>query len=451
MKALLLKLWWSSTQRVMSLTFGGKLVALLADVLIAARLGTGEASDALFVALGFPLYVDTVTRQSAKYSLVPIFIDYRVEKPEEYHRFVSGLINVALVGGLVLLALALVASPWIVRVLGPGMTAEGTAQATRLLRTCAPMLFFAPAITLQGVLLNSEKLFSRVALRNAVAPMAVSITLLATWGLSNAALWAAAAYSMGFAAYFGVLVDGVRRRAAFEYRLFAWPRSKDLVEVRSALSWPSMGFVVRQGARLLERSIASLVAVGGVSAYYFSYRIFSGIQTVIGSSIATTGLPDLSEKNAAEGRLEEVWTTVWKQVAQTALLALPASVVILFFNGPIIDIVFGRGAFDAEAVRQTKRLLAWFAPAVLFTCLVPPLTSVLYSMKKYQYVFTNMLGMATLNIGLAWVLTQNAKLGLEGISISVSLTALCSVVTLTMLVHKAGLPLLGSTIQEINR
>lgn len=443
MRALLLRLWRSSTQRVMSLTFAGKLAGLLADVLLAARLGTGQTADSLFVALGFPLFVDTVTRESAKFSLVPIFVQYRTQHPNRYHCFVSGLLNASLAGGAVLLLVAGISAPWIVRGLGPGMSAEGIAEATYLLWMCAPLLLFAPAITIQGVLLNSEKRFSRVALRSAVTPGIVALTLLATWNQPGAATWAAGAYSAGFAVYFAVLAAGIWRNAELQYKWNAWPTSKDIGEIRAALSWPTMGFVVRQVARLLERAIASLVMVGGVSSYYFASRIYSGIQSVIGTSIATTGLPDLSLQRT-EGDRKEAQKQVRKQAFQVVLLAVPATVVLLLFSETIISLVYGRGEFGTEAVLRTTNLLFWFGPGILFSCLIPTLSTVLYSLRKYQYVFWNMVAMAGLNLTLAWGLARTAGFGLPGIAASVSLTALCGALGLAFLIRKAGLPLSAS-------
>ncbi|WP_259220779.1 murein biosynthesis integral membrane protein MurJ [Salinibacter ruber] len=443
MRALLLRLWRSSTQRVMSLTFAGKLAGLLADVLLAARLGTGQTADALFIALGFPLFVDTVTRESAKFSLVPIFVQYRNQRPNRYHRFVSGLLNASLAGGAVLLLVAGVGAHWIVRGLGPGMSAEGITQATHLLWMCAPLLLFAPVITIQGVLLNSEKRFSRVALRSAVTPGIVAVTLLATWNQPGAATWAAGGYSAGFAVYFAFLATGIWRNAELQYKWNAWPTSKDIVEIRAALSWPSMGFVVRQVARLLERTIASLVMVGGVSSYYFASRIYSGVQSVIGTSIATTGLPNLSLQST-KGDREEAQQQVRKQTFQVVLLTVPAAAVLLLFNETIIDLIYGRGEFGTKAIQRTTGLLFWFGPGILFSCLIPTLSTVLYSLRQYRYVFWNMVAMAGLNLALAWGLARTAGFGLQGIAAAVSLTALCGAISLAFLIRKAGLPLSAS-------
>lgn len=449
MKAQILKLWRSATQRVMSLTFLGLLVNLALDVLIAARLGAGQTADALIIALSMPLLVDTVTRESAKFSLVPIFVEYRTERPAAYSGFISGLINASLVGGVLMTAASAAGAPWIVRLLGPGMTPEGAAQATRLLWACAPILLFAPLVTVQGVVLNSEERFSRVALRNATAPGLVVLTLLAAWERADVAVWIAGAYSAGFALYAAFLVDGLRRSSHFNYAWSAWPSSADWKKVGEALSWPSLGFAVRQTMRLLERAIASLVTVGGVSAYYFAFRIFSGLQTLIGTSVATTGLPNLSAHHAA-AQQREARAIVRSQIRRVVLLALPAAAGALLFSETIIELVYRHGAFGADDLQRTERLLFWFGPGILFVCLTPPLNAVLYSMKQYRLVFWNMLAMAVLNVTLAWGLAVAGGLGLSGIAISVSITALCSACVIPFLIRRAGLPLWGPLTPNVH-
>jgi peptidoglycan biosynthesis protein MviN/MurJ (putative lipid II flippase) len=243
--------------------------------------------------------------------------------------------------------------------------------------------------------------------------------------------------------YFAVLAAGIRRNAELQYKWNAWPTSKDIGEIRAALSWPSMGFVVRQVARLLERAIASLVMVGGVSSYYFASRIYSGVQSVIGTSIATTGLPNLSLQST-KGDREEAQQQVRKQTFQVVLLAVPAAAVLLLFNETIIDLIYGRGEFGTKAIQRTTGLLFWFGPGILFSCLIPTLSTVLYSLRQYRYVFWNMVAMAGLNLALAWGLARTAGFGLQGIAAAVSLTALCGAISLAFLIRKAGLPLSAS-------
>lgn len=427
--------WRSATQRVISLKFGGMLLALLMDVLIAARLGTSGTADALIIALTLPLFVDTVVRESSNFSLVPIFVERRRDDGRsEYHRFVSGLLNLALVAGACGALAAVVAAPWIVRLLGPGLPEATAGRSVDMLRAAAPMLALAPGITLQGVLLDSQRRFSLVAMRNGVAPGTVVLVLLLTWSRPDTALWIAVAYSLGFAVFFTILYGGARR-AGFEHSWTAWPDRRDLEHVKRAVRWPVAGFVVRQGSRLVERMLASLVAVGGVSAYYFSFRIFSASQTLIGSSVATTGLPGLSARDTEEDR-EAMARALRKRVVMTVGLVIPAAAFVLVFHRQIIEILYARGAFDAQSVALTSELLFWFGWGILFLSLVPVLQSALYARQAYRTVFRNMLAMALFNMAVAWGLSR--WIGLEGLAIAAALTAAVAVANLALLVPRAG-------------
>lgn len=434
---LIRRVWRSATQRVISLKFGGMLLALLMDVLIAARLGTSGTADALIIALTLPLFVDTVVRESSNFSLVPIFVERRREDGRaEYHRFVSGLLNMGLTAGACLALVAVAAAPWVVRLLGPGLSEPTASQSVDMLRAAAPMLALAPGITLQGVLLDSHRRFSLVAMRNGVAPGTVVLVLLLTWSRPDTALWIAVAYSLGFAAFFGILYGGARR-AGFDHTWSAWPDRRDLQRVQEAVGWPVAGFVVRQGSRLVERMLASLVAVGGVSAYYFSFRIFSASQTLIGSSVATTGLPGLSVSDTEGDRRAMAWG-VRKRLVMTLGLVVPAAAFVLLFHQQIIEILYARGAFDAASVALTSELLFWFGWGILFLSLVPVLQSALYARQAYRSVFRNMLAMALFNMAVAWGLSR--WIGLEGLAVAASLTAAVAVANLASLVPRAGVP-----------
>lgn len=437
---LLRRVWRSATQRVISLKFVGMLLALTMDVLIAARLGTSGTADALIIALTLPLFLDTVIRESSNFSLVPIFVERRrIAGRAEYDRFVSGLLNLCLAAGVVLAGVAAVGAPWIVGVLGPGLPQETARASVDMLRAAAPMIALAPGITLQGVLLDSGRRFSLVALRNGLVPATVVLVIALTWSRPDTAYWIAAAYSAGFAVFFTVLYAGARR-AGFRHRWEAWPGRDDLSRVKEAIQWPVAGFVVRQGSRMVERMLASLVAVGGVSAYYFSFRIFSASQTLIGSSVAITGLPDLSAWDT-EGDREAMASRVRTRLGLTLALVVPAALVVLLFHRQIVELVYARGAFDAGSVAVTSELLFWFGWGIVFLSLIPVLQSALYARQAYRAVFRNMLAMALFNMATAWALSR--WMGLAGIAISVALTAAVSVANLSFLVSGAGVPVWG--------
>lgn len=424
----------------MSLTFIGMLLNLLVDVLIAAKLGTSQATDALIIALSLPLLVDTVTREGTNFSLVPLCIERRANlRAADYHRFASSLINLALVLGIGMMLLFEALAPWLIAALAPGFSLEAKAFSATLLRICAPLVIFAPGITVLSVLLNSQKRFSLVALRNSMAPAVLVATLWLTWNHQQIVLWVAAAYNVGFAAFFLILFLGVRK-AGHQHNWLAWVSRDDLASVWQSNSLPTLGFIIRQGSRLVERQLASLVAVGGVASYYFAFRLFSALQTLVGSSIATTSLPKMAEHGLA-GESSKLAAALRKNLMGALLLTLPGVILVLGFHNEIVGWVYGRGSFNEMSIQQTARVFFWLCMGLVFFCWIPIIQSGLYALKAYRLVFDNMLAIAFVNVVLAWLLSQ--WWGLVGIAIAVSLSAALSMTNIIYLLHKSGVRLLS--------
>lgn len=424
----------------MSLTFGGMLIGLLIDVLLAARLGASQAMDSLIIALSLPLLIDTVTREGSKFSMVPLFVEKRRNEPEDFDRFTSAVLNSALLIGLALYLISVALSPFVVNALGPGLTAGGRQYANDLFLACAPVLALAPAITVMSVLLNSSKRFYLAALRNSVAPSIVLVSLCISWNQPNVTIWVAGAYSVGFTLYFVILAVGLRLGGR-QHSWGAWINKNDYERLSGVVFWPTLGFSAAQGVWLAERAIASLVTIGGVSSYYFAFRIYSGIQSVVGTSIATTGLPGLTEDHTS-GQVALFTAQLRRRAIHAFLLALPISIFIIVFRHEIVDFVYARGVFDDYASERTAELFGWFGVGILFATVLPVLNSGLYAIGAIRTVFGNMLVTALCRICLAWWFASILGFGLQGIAAAVAITVAFSLFSLICLLRWHDIKLL---------
>jgi murein biosynthesis integral membrane protein MurJ len=429
------KIWRSATQRVMSLTLMGMLLGLAVDVLIAAKLGTAETADALIVALSLPLFINTVMRHGTKHSILPLFIERRTTLSQvDYDRFVSGLINFVFVLGLAILLFVEVIAPWVVAGLAPGLPPQAREEAVVLLRVSCPMIVLAMGTLLLSVLLNSQKLFSLVALRNSVVPGIVVMIMALVWRGDNIALWVAVAHVIGFTVFFMALFFG-GQRAGYKHQWSVRASKADLIALWRAASLPTLAIFVRNGLRIIERVLASLVTVGGVSAYYFAFRIMSGTQTLIGGSILTTSLPTLIEDELA-GDKRRLAANLGKSIVRSLILSLPASLIIFLFHADIVRWVYGRGFFDKTSIQQTSQIFFWLGIGLPFSCLVPVLQSGLYAQKAYGMLLRNVLTVAGINIVLAWSLSK--VWGLAGIAAAASLSVVISTGNLVRLLNETG-------------
>lgn len=433
------RIYKSAAQRFISLTFIGMLLSLALDILIATKLGTGPATDALIVALSLPLSVEMVLRAGTNFSLVPVLLERQASLgSKEFKLFVSGLLNFVLVIGMGLAVVIELSAPVIATLMAPGLTPEGRTNCILLLRICAPMIIFALGITVLAVVLNAWRKFSLTALRNAVAPAVVLTALAVLWNRKDITVWLAMAHVAGFAIFFYILLHGARRMGHRQH-WSAWISKEELRCLGETISLPTLGFFVRQSTHFVDRFLASLMGAGGVSSYYFAFRIFSAMTTLIGYSIATTSLPAMSEHVLA-GNMNKMAAVIRRNMLHAFFLTLPVIVFILIFKHEIIRVLYGRGAFSEESIRQTSQVLFWLAAGMLYACLIPVLSSGLFAQRALGKMFRIQAVAAGVNIVLAMVFSR--IWGLNGIAAATSAASFFAMGNLLLVLHLSGVAVL---------
>ena len=428
------KLLQHKTFWVMVITFVGMGLSLLVRVLlIPKRFGEGDVAVALITALNIVILVDTVVREGAKFSLVPLFVTREKEMTATgYRLFVNNLLTLLLCVGFVVFILIELFAPWI----AGGLLRKSTLDAQRettLLRLCAPILIFGCGSTVLGAFLNSQQHFKTVALRNAMPAGIAATVFLLLWNTENLENSVAMAYTGGFAAYFGWLCIGTYRTG---HRYALTGISVDTLRVlKNTVTLPTLGFAVRQVTNRLLIGIYLVSELGGfaVARYDYAFRIFSALQTLIGISIATTGLPDMATHDAANNK-QKLGHTLNRNARTAIIIGFPVTVCLLIFHAKISWLLYGRGKLDDASIELIGKLLFWLSTGMIFSCLIPVLNAGLYAQKAYRAVFANMMTMAVLNFVVTYGLLR--KWDLLAVALSVSITALLAVGNLTRLLRK---------------
>lgn len=420
---------------VMAITFAGMGLSLLVRViLIPKQFGFTETADALTTALTVVLLVDTIVREGAKFSLVPVFVTREKEMtPSEYQRFTNSLLIFLLTVGFGVFVLIELFAPWIVGGLLWKSGTNDVQKTTTLLRLCAPLLIFGCGSTVLGAFLNSQQHFKTVALRNALPAGVAGFIFFLLWNAQNLENWVVMAYAGGFVAYFGWLCIGAYRTG---HRYAFTSISMDtLRSLKDAVTLPTLGFAIRQVTNrlLVEVSLVSQLGDGAITRYKSAFQIFSALQTLIGISIATTGLPDMAAHDVVKDK-KELGRTLNRNARTAIIIGLPVTLVLLMFHGKISWILYGRGTIDQASIQLIGQLLFWLGMGMIFSCLIPVLNAGLYAQKAYRSVFANMVTMAVLNVMVAYGLIRTLEL--RGIAIAVSITALLAVANLTYLLRK---------------
>ena len=124
---------------------------------------------------------------------------------------------------------------------------------------------------------------------------------------------------------------------------------------------------------MLFRS-ASLLPPGSVSFLYYADRVNQLPLGVVGVAVGTALLPLLSRQLRA-GEAEEAVGSLNRAIEMALLLAVPSAVALIVIAGPVIAVLFERGAFGVTESDATAGALVAYAaglPAfVLIKVLAP--------------------------------------------------------------------------------
>jgi putative peptidoglycan lipid II flippase len=359
-------------------TMASRVLGFARDMLIAAMLGAGPIADAFFVALKLPNLFRRLFGEGAfNAAFVPAFSGLlAAEGRPSAHRFAEETFAVMAfwLGGLTILGEVFM--PQMMAVLAPGFEAIPAkfALAVTLSRITFPYLLLICLAALVSGVLNGLDRFT-----------AASASYLLFNVISIACMLWLTPYvpTAGHALSWGVTAAGVAqlalllwamRRAGMGLHL---PRPRLTPQVRLLLRRMLPGLVgagVTQLNLAVDVIIASLLPPGTVSLLYYADRVQQLPLGVIGTAVGTALLPLLSRQvRAGEG--EASIGTLNRAIEYALFLTLPAAVALIVSALPVMSVLFGRGAFDAESVRLSAQSLAAYAlglPAFVLVKVVAP-------------------------------------------------------------------------------
>ncbi len=365
------------------LTVGGwtmvsRILGFLRDILIAALLGAGPVADAFFVANRLPNLFRRLFGEGAfNAAFIPSFAGLlATDGREAAQKFAAQAASVLAFWLIGLTVLAEIFMPQLMAVLAPGF-ADYPAKfqlAVTLSRITFPyMPLICLAALLSGVLNGLDRFAAAAA-----APVIYNITSIGFMlGLLHVLPTA------GHALAWGVSVSGVLQLLLLQWAvrragiLLHLPRPRLTPDMRRLLRRMMPGLLgagVTQLNLSVDVIIGSLLPPGTVSVLYYADRVNQLPLGTIGAAVGTALLPTLARQIHSEAPGQAIGT-MNRALEYALLLTLPAALALLMAAHPIIEVLFGRGAFDAHSVRLSAQALQAYASGLLAFVLVKVLVN----------------------------------------------------------------------------
>ncbi len=329
-------------------TMVSRVLGLVRDMLLAARLGAGPVADAFFVALQFPNLFRRIFAEGAfNAAFVPLYAGKLEEKGEaEASQFAREVLGVLTTAVLAIVVVSQIAMPWLMYLLGPGFIEDpGLFEYAVLLTqiTMPYLLCMSIAAMLSGALNSHEKFAAAAA-----APIILNIVLISllAWGPGSIG-------TLAWVLCIGVTLSGLlqviwlwiaARRAGVRLG-FSVPRLTPAVKRLLILGVPG---AAAAGVTHINQLVASSIATlqeGARSWIYYADRLYQLPLGVIGIAMGVALLPALSKRLRA-GAEDEANAGMNRAIEISLALTLPAAAALLVIPDLIVSGLLERGAFD---------------------------------------------------------------------------------------------------------
>lgn len=348
-------------------TMASRVLGFVREAMIGGMLGAGPVADAFYAAFRFPNLFRRIFAEGAfNTAFIPLFAK-EVEKDgiDSARRFAEDVLAFLVASLLVVSAIAMIFTPALVATLIAPKFADTPDKfdlTVTLTRVMFPYLFAMSLLAMMSGILNSLRRYFLAAL----APVLLNaLMIVALIGARNAGTDAAAT---GLWLSWGVMVSGFAqvalvwwgvRREGFSIG-FRLPRLTPGVKRLIVLMGPA---VVTGGVTQINLLVGQIIASaqdGAIALLNYADRINQLPLGVIGVAIGVVLLPELARAlKAGDGR--EAQHLQNRSLEFALALTLPAAAGLMIFPGPIVALIYERGAFTPQTTAMTSAALAAFA------------------------------------------------------------------------------------------
>ena len=399
-------------------TLISKFLGFLREILIAYTYGSGYETDTYFLAMTATVIIMTTIGAALNTTLVPIFteIDQKSGKDGKL-KFLNNILNVVFLISIILALLGFILSPKIIKILASGFKGEQFDLAVKLNRIGLPIVIFLGFTYVFSGYLHSSEIFGPPAIMGLPYNLIFIIFLLFfakkdhIEGLMLASVIAASTQ-------FLIQVPAIKYQG-YRYSLDVNLEDPYLKKALLLVLPVMIGSAVQQINIIVDKTLASNLVDGSISALTYASRINDLIIAVFVMAITTVVFPMLAKAFSNEN-YSQVNKIMGLGINIILIITVPATIGMLLLAEPIIKIFFERGAFTEIATLMTSQALIFYSLGLVASSLRMLLNRVYYSFQDTRSPMINGITAVAANISLNLILIE--PMGHAGLALATSIS-----------------------------
>lgn len=403
---------------IMIITIFTKFLGFGREIALTFFYGASATSDVYIIAQTIPTTIFALIGTGLATTFIPIYNKVQKEKGEdEAHLFSSNVMNVVVIMTVIIIGIVLLFTPQVVMLFASGFTSETMKMAVAFTRISIFGIAFSGLIYILNAYLQLKDNFTIPALIS----LPMNIVIISSFYLADKLNDVILAYGLVASVLIQllfILPSVIKNR--FQYRLVLNMKDVYLREMLVLAIPIIIGTSVNQFNVLVDKNIASNVAVGGISALNYANRLNVFIQGLFVAPVVTVIYPRIS-KQVMNSDFTGLKKVINESIVYISLLVVPATVGAMVLAQPIIELLFLRGEFDQAAANMTAQALFFYALGMFAFALREIFSRVFYSYKDTKTPTINAIIGVSINIVLNLILSR--FLGIGGLALATSISA----------------------------
>jgi putative peptidoglycan lipid II flippase len=359
---------------IMAGVLTGNALGVLRVGLTAYLLGTHSRADSLAVAMGPIDTLNSALTNSMVFAFVPLLTACAGgERVALFRKLTRGFLWVF--SGITLSIL--LAAPWLMRALAPGLAEPYFGNAVQLLRILSLSTLFAGSAAVYWALLYTDRRFGLAACYQAALNVFTIAGALCLW--KSLGVYAfALGYTAGAGAQLAAVYFATRRQ------LQTAAAAPVALRFRDILSKPAFFIVYASGLALnvtFTRAYATHAGSGMAAALDYCMRGVGVPMALLVSPISNSLLPEIARLRSL-ARMRDALRLIDRTVALTALAAVGGCGFAILFRYPAIALFFQRGSFTAESTRLVAAVFLGMGPSLVGWTLLEIMSRSLFALNR---------------------------------------------------------------------
>ncbi|GKU77022.1 murein biosynthesis integral membrane protein MurJ [Paenibacillus sp. L3-i20] len=416
---------------IILITLFSKLLGFVRDIGLSYFYGASSISDAYIISTTIPLTIFGFLGIAISTGYIPMYSKIREEHGEiESIRYTNNLTNIYLVLSTFILVLGILFAKPIVSVFASGLRGESLILAVKFTKIGMISIYFTGMVYIFNSFLQIKG--------NYVVPALVGfplniLVIISIYLSSNGDVLLLSIGTVVATASQLLLILPFVYKEGYKYRVEFDIKDKHIKSM-AYIAFPAMiGVSVNQINTLVDTTLASQIVTGGISVISYANRFIGSLESIFAITIATIMFP-LMSKMVAEKNKDGIKKSLSDAIGAINLLVIPISIGIMVFSEPIVRLLFGRGAFDSQAIILTSNVIFYYSIGMTATGIREVLSRTFYSMQDTKTPTINAAIALVMNIVLNIILSR--FMGISGLALATSISAIFCVVLLFISLRK---------------